>query len=778
MRSSLATRFRNLLANGSRVLVAGSSRLRCARRGWTVFVWVVLLFVASAVQPALANPILVTTTLQGVTDPKNCSLQEAIYSANFHQAVAIDSTNPDHFYTTGCMPGSGNDIITLPDGAVLQMTSIVDDAHNPLGPAATPIVFSNIIIEANGATLVAAPDAPNMRAFAVSTASIATPNGVLSGTGKLTIRNAYIKGFHVKGGDGMSGGGGGLGAGGAIYLDGRLGGSAVTGLTIENCAFDGNGATGGNGSFHANTGPGGGGGGLGGAGGVAAGDQTGLEEGGEGGGGGGGGSRGNGGANGGFSRTCNPVYAGCNGAWASPGGGGGGGTVSSGAPAFSLPVVELGAGGFGCGGKGGGYRNDGSDAPCPGGGGGGGGDPDQGLFVRFGGDGGNGNYGGGGGGGGFHNSVQTDAIFGRQGGHGGFGGGGGAGGQGDNGGAGGFGGGGGAGGDTPGAGGVYGGAGSATGGGAGAGLGGAIFSYFGTVIVRNSTFTNNYVSHGLPGGAGWGEDAGGAIFAVDGDLTVLNSTVSGNQSTGAGAGIVAYRNETNLVTNFTLRNTIVANNGARECMYQNGVSATGSGNLIVNNFGCPGAIVSLDPQLRPLQLNAPGSTPTMAIDSRSPAYNVAESTSSLAQDQRGVPRPQAIGFDIGAYEFIKPLADLAIAKTTVGEPHAGQYFSYIIDVENQGPADAQDVSITDVLPDGTVFSSITGSGNFNCGGTGPVTCAKKMMTAGEIDSLTLTVFIPSSSVKGTQIKNSVSITSTTPDPNPANNSASVPATLQ
>ena len=105
--------------NGSRVPVPASSRLRCGRRVWTVLVPVVVLLAASAVGPALANPIIVTTTRQGVTDPRNCSLQEAIHSANFHQALAIDSTNPDHFYTTGCMPGSGNDIIMLPDGAVL-----------------------------------------------------------------------------------------------------------------------------------------------------------------------------------------------------------------------------------------------------------------------------------------------------------------------------------------------------------------------------------------------------------------------------------------------------------------------------------------------------------------------------------------------------------------------------------------------------------------------------------------------------------------------------------
>ena len=124
-------------------------------------------------------------------------------------------------------------------------------------------------------------------------------------------------------------------------------------------------------------------------------------------------------------------------------------------------------------------------------------------------------------------------------------------------------------------------------------------------------------------------------------------------------------------------------------MHRNGVSAAGSGNLIVENFGCPGAVVAMDPHLGTLQLNAPGSTPTMAIDIMSSAYNVADSSTSLAQDQRGVSRPQAVGFDIGAYELVKPLADLAIAKTTAGEPQSGSHFSYIIDVENQGPADAQ-----------------------------------------------------------------------------------------
>src|ERR1035437_2977192 len=160
-------------------------------------------------QPAAAQTgsiILVTTTDDKISSSGGCSLKEAIYSANLDDNIAVESVNPDgsdHLIITGCVAGSGDDTMVLPTGAVFQMSSTTSDEHNPYGPTATPIITSNITIEANGATLEHLGTA-NFRAFAVGT------------SGSLTIRNAHIKGFAVKGGFGRSGGGGGMGAGGAI----------------------------------------------------------------------------------------------------------------------------------------------------------------------------------------------------------------------------------------------------------------------------------------------------------------------------------------------------------------------------------------------------------------------------------------------------------------------------------------------------------------------------------------------------------------------------------
>ncbi len=59
--------------------------------------------------------IQVTTTQQGVTN-NQCSLQEAIYAAEFASNTALNLTDPDRFYTTGCVlqGASGPFTIVLP----------------------------------------------------------------------------------------------------------------------------------------------------------------------------------------------------------------------------------------------------------------------------------------------------------------------------------------------------------------------------------------------------------------------------------------------------------------------------------------------------------------------------------------------------------------------------------------------------------------------------------------------------------------------------------------
>ena len=253
---------------------------------------------------AAGATINVTTTLQGVTNGQ-CSLQEAIYASQFKSNTAIISTNPDVTYTTGCTAGTGDgDIIVLAPNDLYAFDRLWDgDGHNIFGPTATPIIVSKITIEGNGATLQLFDSfrPVNSRLFAIGTVN--DPN-FPSGTGDLTLKNVYIKNFHIKGGDGATGGGGGLGAGGAIYNEGTL--------TIENSTFEGNGAVGGRGSGGSDYA--GGGGGLSGNGGAGCSFSA----------GGGGGSRGNGGK--GALSEC--AVAG--------GGGGGGGTVLAGADGASL----------------------------------------------------------------------------------------------------------------------------------------------------------------------------------------------------------------------------------------------------------------------------------------------------------------------------------------------------------------------------------------------------------------------------------------------------------
>jgi uncharacterized repeat protein (TIGR01451 family) len=704
---------------------------------------------------AAAGQIKVDPNTEGNTAGSKCSLSEAIYATEFKTNAALDPTKPDVAYVSGCLDPSGSwDTIDLPGGTLTFTKSWDGDAHNPFGATATPIIFSTITIRGNGTTLVWNNTSAYSRLFAVGQASIAFPpadengtglNGPYSGTGSLTLQDVYIKSFAIKGGDGNDGGGGGLGAGGAIYV-GRIS-NGVPSLTVKNSTFYGNGATGGNGgggSF------GGGGGGIGGNGGHSGFDSLrGFS------GGGGGGSRGNGGS-----------Y-----------GGGGGGTVTDGGDSyFDTNDNRLGGpGGSLCGGAGGNFgsgSNDGHDAisGCAGGGGGGAGlDLTLNFLAAF--NGGNGNYGGGGGGGN------------ANGGSGGFGGGGGAYGSGcaigTCAGSGGFGGGG---GGNDGHAGHFGGLGACNsttgdcGGGGGGALGGAIFNDSGTVVVQNSTFESNAVLRGNGGGKGIdnGGDSGGAIFSRNGSLTIQDSTITDGAASGAGGGVVVYADGANAT--FALTNTIIANNGAEECIAEGTgtVVSSGKNNLIRDNSGCPSTgLIPFLPQLGPLKINAPGNTPTMELLPGSPGIGAADPGTSLATDQRGVQRKPAP--DIGAYETV-PEADLQLAKSVSSSTaQAGDIVTYTLVVTNLGPDDASDVSITDSFPAELTYSSCTATAGGSCSSQGG---AFSTLAANASGTITISGKLNSGLTRGTVVTNNASVQASSPaDYTTSNNSASASFTV-
>ena len=729
---------------------------------WTALTAVLLLTLVSGQRAAAQTTIQVTTTQQGVTDANNCSLQEAIYGAEFDASTAVNATDPDSFYATGCaLQGSGSPFTIVLQNSEYDFSNFWDgDAHNPFGPTATPIIFSDITIQGNGATL-AWTGKGTSRLFAVGFASVfdSLDNKTVSGTGALTLQNVDIKGFQVLGGKGTCGGGGGLGAGGAVYV-GKVGAGVPT-LTIDNSTFDSNRVEGGKGGStnDACTDGGGGGGGL---------FGNGRNPGVNGCGGAGGGSRGNGGEG-------------------NKGGGGGGGTVFGGG---DDPLDSSGGvGAFLCGGAGGNFDSDGHAGVCPGGGGGGGGFSNS--LGGFGSDGASGAYGGGGGGGGSDDDNGSTGS--GSGGNGGFGGGGGASGthrsilSGSSGGNGGFGGGGGFGVGTDidsngagGKGGSFGGNGNGKccGGGGGA-LGGAIFNDSGTVVVRNSTFTNNSADRGEGGDANTdrGADAGAAIFSLNGSLTLQNATVSGNLVTGsdpqAGGGVVVMNSGPGATVN--LFNTILSRNGSNDCLLKGSVGVKGSGNLILNNNGCPGVAVTSDPHLAALALDPQSTTgtPTLALPSDSPAVDAGDDAHILATDQRGIARPQGAHTDIGAFEAAPPSADLVVTKqASAAQVVAGDSFTYTIQLTNAGPFDAKNVVLNDPAPNGVTFTSCSSTaGNCTVSSGGASLNLASLLNGGSV-TFTIQATLDFSVADGTNVINTASATSSTLDPNAGNNSGS------
>ncbi len=767
--------------NRTRSLLTRFHRSRAIRSLAQIIYWIAFaatpLFTLGSAQLMVAQTtIQVNTTQQGVTDPTHCSLQEAIYAAEFASNTALNLTDPDRFYKTGCvLQGDKEPFTIVLQKSVYNFTTFWDrDAHNPFGLTATPIVFTNITIQGNGATLQWTGTG-HSRLFAVGSASMfdTLDNKTVSGTGALRLEAVYIKGFKIKGGNGSCGGAGGLGAGGAIYV-GKVD-SGVPTLDVEDSTFDSNFAIGGNGSAsdpscigRFGAGGGGGGGGLSGNGGT-----SGLE----GGGGGGGGSRGTGGN--GFGG----------------GGGGAGGTIFDGATRLDQ---SGGPGGFLCGGAGGDLRSNGHGGSCPGGGGGGGGLDSGGLIPGGGSDGADGAYGGGGGGGG----AGDNSLGSGSGGNGGFGGGGGGSGthrsvlSGTHGGNAGFGGGAGFGVGTdidshgaPGVRAPFGGGanGSCCGGGGGA-LGAAIFNDSGTVIIRNSTFTNNDADRGVGGSLGTdkasnGADAGGAVFSLNGSLILENTTISGNLVTGsdnqAGGGVVVVSFP--LVTgvpakaSLTLSNTLLSRNGSNDCLLEGDVDAQGSGNLILNNNGCPGVAVSEDPHLAPLALDRRSKigTPTMALPADSPAVDAADDSRFLSRDQRGVARPQGPHSDIGAFEFAPTSADLTLtSQTSATQIVAGSSFTYTVQLTNSGPDDADDVAFTDLPPAGVTFTSCSSTQGACTVSAGAASLTLETVADGDTVTITIQATLSPTVTDGASLANTPLVTSSTSDPNTTNNSGS------
>lgn len=123
------------------------------------------------------------------------------------------------------------------------------------------------------------------------------------------------------------------------------------------------------------------------------------------------------------------------------------------------------------------------------------------------------------------------------------------------------------------------------------------------------------------------------------------------------------------------------------------------------------------------------------------------------------------------------IADMRIVKTRTNPLVAGAIGDYTIVVTNFGPSDARSVVVTDTLDPHLSFDSYVGA-DWNCSATGQdVVCSYKgggAFPAQAASTLTLKVRVAQSLTQ--PVANTATVTSTTPDPVPGNNTSTSPGT--
>ena len=117
------------------------------------------------------------------------------------------------------------------------------------------------------------------------------------------------------------------------------------------------------------------------------------------------------------------------------------------------------------------------------------------------------------------------------------------------------------------------------------------------------------------------------------------------------------------------------------------------------------------------------------------------------------------------------VADVRLEKSGPATVVAGQSISYTIVVTNEGPSDSSGVVVSDPTPTGLVFVSNAG----DCATAFP--CALGTLAPGTTRTITSTYQVPPAYTAPNPIVNTASVSATTGDFNPANNTATVATAL-
>jgi uncharacterized repeat protein (TIGR01451 family) len=127
-------------------------------------------------------------------------------------------------------------------------------------------------------------------------------------------------------------------------------------------------------------------------------------------------------------------------------------------------------------------------------------------------------------------------------------------------------------------------------------------------------------------------------------------------------------------------------------------------------------------------------------------------------------------------------ADVAVTVTGPSSVTPGSTATYTITVTNNGPNAASGLVLTDALPTGSAFVSLTQTGGpdvftFSQSGATATATATADIVAGSSDTFTLVVSADAGLAPGSNFSDTASVSATTADPNGANNSATVAGSI-
>jgi uncharacterized repeat protein (TIGR01451 family) len=131
------------------------------------------------------------------------------------------------------------------------------------------------------------------------------------------------------------------------------------------------------------------------------------------------------------------------------------------------------------------------------------------------------------------------------------------------------------------------------------------------------------------------------------------------------------------------------------------------------------------------------------------------------------------------------MADLAVTKTDSPDPVVvGNNITYTITVTNNGPSDAQSLSLSDAVPANTTLVSVTTPAGWArtdavpAGGTGTLSFTTPTLLASGSSVFTVVVNVNAGTANGTTISNTATASSATADPISGNNSATANTLVQ